>query len=85
MIPEDHDDPCQSLPMNPKKKRERFLIQHRIFCTAKRSSLAGSGAADRKGRRKSKRPAVSRKEVKAMCSVRAEVIICTGLRVHGGR
>ena len=22
---EDHDDPCQSIPMNPKRKRERFL------------------------------------------------------------
>ena len=25
MVPEDHDDPCQSIPMNPKRKRERFL------------------------------------------------------------
>ncbi len=25
MVPEDHDDPCRSIPMNPKKKRERFL------------------------------------------------------------
>ena len=25
MVPEDHVDPCQSIPMNPKKKRERFL------------------------------------------------------------
>ena len=25
MAPEDHDDPCQSIPMNPKRKRERFL------------------------------------------------------------
>ena len=25
MVPEDHDDPCQSILMNPKRKRERFL------------------------------------------------------------
>ena len=25
MVPEDCDDPCQSIPMNPKRKRERFL------------------------------------------------------------
>ena len=25
MVPEDHDDPCQSIPMNPKRKRERIL------------------------------------------------------------
>ena len=25
MVPEGHDDPCQSIPMNPKRKRERFL------------------------------------------------------------
>ena len=25
LILEDHDDPCQSIPMNPKRKRERFL------------------------------------------------------------
>ena len=25
MAPEDFDDPCQSIPMNPKRKRERFL------------------------------------------------------------
>ena len=25
MVPEDHDDPCQSIPMNPMLKRERFL------------------------------------------------------------
>ena len=25
MVPEDHDDPCRSIPMNPKRKRERFL------------------------------------------------------------
>ena len=26
MVPEDYDDPCRSIPMNPKRKRERFLI-----------------------------------------------------------
>jgi len=25
LVPEDHEDPCQSIPMNPKRKRERFL------------------------------------------------------------
>ena len=25
MVPEDRDDPCQSIPMNPKRRRERFL------------------------------------------------------------
>ena len=25
MVPEDCEDPCQSIPMNPKRKRERFL------------------------------------------------------------
>ena len=25
MVPEDHVDPCRSIPMNPKRKRERFL------------------------------------------------------------
>ena len=25
MVPEDCDDPCRSIPMNPKRKRERFL------------------------------------------------------------
>ena len=25
MVPEDHVNPCQSIPMNPKRKRERFL------------------------------------------------------------
>ena len=25
MVPEDCDDPCEAIPMNPKRKRERFL------------------------------------------------------------
>ena len=25
MVPEDCDDPCESIPLNPKRKRERFL------------------------------------------------------------
>ena len=25
MVPEDHADPCRSIPMNPKRQRERFL------------------------------------------------------------
>ena len=25
MVPEDWDDPCESIPLNPKRKRERFL------------------------------------------------------------
>ena len=25
MVPEDHDDPCHSIPMNLRRKRERFL------------------------------------------------------------
>ena len=25
MVPEDCDDPCESVPLNPKRKRERFL------------------------------------------------------------
>lgn len=37
-----------------------------------------------KGRRKTKRPVVSRKQVEAMRPARTEIIVCTGLRTKGG-
>ena len=37
-----------------------------------------------KGRRKAKRPVVSRKAVEAMRPARTEIIVCTGLRTRGG-
>ena len=37
-----------------------------------------------KGRRKTKHPVVSRKEVEALRPARTEIIICTGLRTRGG-
>ena len=38
-----------------------------------------------KGRRKTRRIVVSRKEVEAMRPARTEIIVCTGLRTRGGR
>ena len=38
-----------------------------------------------KGRRKTRRIVVSRKEVEAMLPARTEIIVCTGLRTRSGR
>ena len=46
---------------------------------------APAGALAAKGRRKTKRTVVSRKEAEAMRPERTEIIICTGLQTRGGR
>ena len=45
----------------------------------------GAEAPKAKGRRKAKRPVVSREAVEAMRPARTEIIICTGLRTRSGR
>ena len=64
---------------------DRFVVERFKALSSGDIRPVPDGAADAKGRRRSGRTVVSRKEAEAMRPDRTEIIICTGLRTRGGK
>ncbi len=64
---------------------ERYVVERFRACADGDIVPAPAEALAAKGRCKTKRIVVSRKEAEAMRPDRTEIIICTGLRTRGGR
>ena len=64
---------------------DRFVVERFKALASGDIRPVPDGAANAKGRRRSGRTVVSRKEAEAMRPDRTEIIICTGLRTRGGK
>ena len=64
---------------------DRFVVERFKTLSSGDIRPVPDGAANSKGRRKSGRTVVSRREAEAMRPDRTEIIICTGLRTRGGK
>ena len=64
---------------------DRFVVERFKALSSGDIRPVPDNASDAKGRRRSGRTVVSRKEAEAMRPDRTEIIICTGLRTRGGK
>ena len=64
---------------------DRFVVERFRALACGDIHPVQDGTASAKGRRRTKRIVVSRKEAEAMRPDRTEIIICTGLSTRGGR
>ena len=64
---------------------DRFVVERFKALASGDIRPVPDGAANARGRRKSGRTVVSRKEAEAMRPDRTEIIICTGLSTRGGK
>ena len=64
---------------------DRFVVERFKALSSGDIRPVPDSAANSKGRRRSGRTVVSRREAEAMRPDRTEIIICTGLRTRGGK
>ncbi len=64
---------------------DRFVVERFKALSSGDIRPVADGAADTKGRQRSGRTVVSRRQAEAMRPDRTEIIICTGLRTRGGK